>query len=66
MLQEYFYNDGERLRAVLDEFVEVTDLPQNLFTNPPENFDPELTSYQVMNLTGTQFIAALKKIVGLV
>lgn len=66
MLQEYFYNDGERLRAVLDDFVELTNLPQNLFANPPENFDPELTSYQVMNLTGTQFIAALKKIAGLV
>jgi 5-methylcytosine-specific restriction protein B len=67
LLQEYFYNDGERLRAVLDDFVDSDEVvQQNIFANPPETFDPELVSYRVIQLSGTQFVAALKKIAGIV
>ena len=66
LLQEYFYNDGERLRAVLDDFVEQQPTPHNLFAHPPETFDPELASYRVITMHGTQFIAVLKRLVGLI
>lgn len=65
LLQEYFYDDGERLRAVLDDFIDMQELPTGLFKNPPDSFDPELGGYAVVPLDGTQFIAALKKIAGL-
>lgn len=66
LLKEYFYNDGERLRAVLDDFIDPQDTRSDLFTNPPETFDPELVSYQVIKMDGTQFVAALQRIAGLV
>jgi 5-methylcytosine-specific restriction protein B len=66
LLQEYFYNDGEHLRAVLDDFVGQDERLQNIFTNPPEIFDPESVGYHIITLRGTQFVAALKKLVGLV
>jgi 5-methylcytosine-specific restriction protein B len=66
LLEEYFYNDGERLRAVLDDFVDQDETLQDAFANPPETFDPELRGYHVINLHGTQFVAALKNLAGLV
>lgn len=66
LLQEYFYNDGERLRAILDDFVEPQDSSHSLFANPPETFDPDLVTYRIAELDGTLFIAALKKMAGVV
>ncbi len=65
LLEEYFYNDGERLQAVLDDFVDQDETLQDVFTNPPETFDPELRGHRIVNLHGTQFVAALKKLAGL-
>jgi 5-methylcytosine-specific restriction endonuclease McrBC GTP-binding regulatory subunit McrB len=64
LLQEYFYNDGERLQAVLDDFVDQDDEIQGVFTHRPEIFDPELRGYHVVPLDGTQFVAALRRIAG--
>jgi 5-methylcytosine-specific restriction protein B len=42
LLQEYFYNDAERLRAVLgDGFVQKLTTPKDLFDREPESFDGE-------------------------
>ena len=52
---------------LLDDFVDQDEVvQQNIFTNPPDTFDPELVSYRVVQLSGTQFVAALKKIAGIV
>jgi len=64
LLEEYFYGDGVRLKAILDEFVEQDETAQNIFTNPPDTFDFESPSYRIVHLDGTQFVAALKKIIG--
>lgn len=66
LLEEYFYNDGERLRAVLDNFVEFQNSASGIFANPPDTFDPGLLRYHIMPLSGTQFVAELKRIAGLV
>lgn len=65
LLQEYFYNDGERLQSVLDDFVDQDETMTNAFTRPPEMLDPELLGYRIAELSGTQFVAALSKIVGI-
>jgi 5-methylcytosine-specific restriction endonuclease McrBC GTP-binding regulatory subunit McrB len=64
LLEEYFYNDGERLQAVLDDFVDQDQVMQGVFANPPDTFDPEMRGYRVVNLSGTQFVAALRKLAG--
>ncbi len=67
LLMEYFYNDWERLRAVLDDFVEKDDTVRDVFATRPDTFDvDELVHYRVADLDGTAFIAALKKLVGVV
>jgi 5-methylcytosine-specific restriction protein B len=67
LLREYFYNDWERLRVVLDDFVEQDDAVQNVFTSRPETFDvDELVRYRIADLEGTAFVAALKRLAGLV
>ena len=67
LLQEYFYNDWERLRAVLDDFVEQDDTTQGVFAARPETFDvDELVRYRIADLEGTAFVAALKTLAGLV
>jgi 5-methylcytosine-specific restriction protein B len=63
LLEEYFYNDGERLRAILDDFVEKDETVQNVFANSPD-IDLETAGYRISILAGTQFVAALKKLVG--
>ena len=64
LLQEYFYNDWERLQAVLDDFVDRDEAIANVFTRSPEMLDPEMIGYRLAELNGTQFVAALNKIVG--
>jgi len=62
LLGEYFYNDGERLKAIVDDFIEEDEEIKNVFANPPETYDPEAKRYRIADLTGTQFVAALKKL----
>jgi len=62
LLGEYFYNDGERLKAIVDDFIEEDEEIKNVFANPPETYDPESKRYRIADLTGTQFVAALEKL----
>jgi predicted RNA-binding protein with PUA-like domain len=61
LLQEYFYNDGERLRAVLgDDFVKRTQVSQGAASALGDLHDPEAPKYEVVGLDGDEFIRALQ------
>jgi 5-methylcytosine-specific restriction protein B len=62
LLEEYFYNDKERLRLVLDDFVEDSAPLLDVFATPPEMLDSDQTGYKIANLTGSDFVNALNKI----
>lgn len=65
LLQEYFYNDGERLRAVLGAaFMEEIKLDTGVFESSPDFLDGDATRWEVQTLEGDAFVAALKKIAG--
>jgi 5-methylcytosine-specific restriction protein B len=57
LLQEYFYNDGERLRAVLgDDFVKRTQVSQGAASALGDLYDPEAGKYEVAHLDGEEFL----------
>jgi 5-methylcytosine-specific restriction protein B len=61
LLQEYFYNDGERLRAVMgDDFVKRTQVSQGAASALGDLHDPEALKYEVVGLDGNEFIHALQ------
>jgi 5-methylcytosine-specific restriction enzyme B len=61
LLQEYFYNDGERLRAVLgDDFVKRPQVSQGAASALGDLHDPEAARYEVVGLDGDEFIRALQ------
>ncbi|HEX6186331.1 MAG TPA: AAA family ATPase [Pyrinomonadaceae bacterium] len=65
LLQEYFYNDGERLRAVLGgRFVRAA--PSSAATRKAlEKFnESEEGRYEVARLEGEEFLAALRELAG--
>lgn len=64
LLQEYFYNDGERLRAVLGpKFVVSLSSSSDL---PNDWLDSNQERYQVLtNLSDETFVAALKALAGM-
>ncbi|MCW5881559.1 MAG: AAA family ATPase [Anaerolineae bacterium] len=65
LLQEYFYNDGERLRAVLGAaFMAEIKLDTGVFESSPDFLDGDTTRWEVQTLEGDAFVAALKKIAG--
>jgi 5-methylcytosine-specific restriction enzyme B len=65
LLQEYFYNDGERLRAVLDDFIKEDKISSgNIFTHRPEMLDDTLSRYRLVEWKGTDFIDKLKALIG--
>ncbi len=65
LLKEYFYNDGERLRAVLGEdFVkqlEVTDTMSNI---AGDSFDFDALKFNIVELTAGELINALMTLSG--
>ena len=64
LLQEYFYNDGERLRAVLgEEFVRRAEIAVETSNALGEVFDGE-APYEVVTLEGEQFLEALRRLTG--
>jgi 5-methylcytosine-specific restriction protein B len=64
LLQEFFYNDGERLRAVLgDEFVKRTQVSQGAASALGDLHDPEAPKYEVVGLDGDEFVRALQGLV---
>jgi 5-methylcytosine-specific restriction protein B len=63
LLQEYFYNDGERLRAVLgDDFVTRTKVSQSTAAALGDLYDPDATKYELVELDGTGFVSALQRL----
>ncbi len=53
LLQEYFYNDGERLRAVLGKrFVDEIRPDSGLFDALPENFDLDMPHVEIRTFEG--------------
>ena len=66
-LREYFYNDGERLRAVLGSaFVTMEPVPADLFENDVDLADLKRGAVGVNDFGGNDpgFLAALQRIVG--
>ncbi|HEX8072154.1 MAG TPA: AAA family ATPase [Pyrinomonadaceae bacterium] len=63
LLQEYFYNDGERLRAVLgDRFVKPEEFAPPKGAAWGEVYEAERPRYEVVELTGAPFLAALREL----
>ncbi len=53
LLQEYFYNDGERLRAVIGKaFVEEKKPDAKLFDALPESFDADEARFEIRRFEG--------------
>jgi len=61
LLQEYFYNDGERLRAVLGaDFVQLVAVDAVTEQALGELYEVESTRYEVSRLEGQDFLKALQ------
>lgn len=66
LLQEYFYNDGERLKAVLGSaFIGAAKISDESRQVLIEFIDPDSRQYQVMELSDEAFISALKGLAGM-
>ena len=67
LLQEYFYNDGERLKAVLGAaFVSEQKPYGKLFDAPPESFDADTPRYDIRQFDDDDqgFLNALRTLSG--
>jgi hypothetical protein len=66
LLQEYFYNDGERLHAVLgDAFVKGKKAsPGTVSALGADLYDSETLKHEICELEGDEFIGALKGLAG--
>jgi predicted RNA-binding protein with PUA-like domain len=63
LLQEYFHNDGARLRSVLgDQFVRRVDASAGTKAALGDQFDAENARYEVNQLTGDDFANALQNL----
>jgi len=63
LLQEYFYNDGERLCAVLGrDFVKTLELDPATRKALGELYDVEMTCYEIAQLHGDDFVSALQRL----
>jgi hypothetical protein len=63
LLQEYFYNDGERLRAVLGrDFVRQVEANAATQQALGEVYDVETARYEIARLEGEDFVAALRRL----
>jgi 5-methylcytosine-specific restriction endonuclease McrBC GTP-binding regulatory subunit McrB len=66
LLQEYFYNDGERLRAVLgEEFVIPAEMDEHTKRAIGELYDPDEVRYEIARLTNDDFLTALGNLISL-
>lgn len=64
LLQEYFYNDGAKLYAVLgNSFIKKMDAVSNVSTRLTEFYDSDMPGYELKQLEGESFIAALRSLI---
>jgi len=65
LLQEYFYNDGERLRAVLgDDFVKQVEVSKSAAAALGDLYDSETAKLNIVELGGDELVAALQRLSG--
>jgi ferredoxin len=65
LLQEYFYNDGERLRAVLgDDFVSKVEVSKNATTALGALYESEAAKLNVVDLGADELVTALQRLTG--
>jgi 5-methylcytosine-specific restriction protein B len=65
LLQEYFYNDGERLRAVLgSSFVRPVEVDPSTQQALGELYEIEVNRYEVVELEDAAFVEALQALCG--
>ncbi len=65
LLQEYFYNDMARLRAVLGgSFVRATEADDRTVATLGDYYDADQPKYEVNELEGQAFLDALKDLAG--
>ena len=67
LLQEYFYNDGERLKAILGKcFVEEVPAPSGLFESNLESFDALTPRIEIRRFPNDEagFVFALHRLAG--
>jgi 5-methylcytosine-specific restriction protein B len=65
LLQEYFYNDGERLKAVIGgKFVQPVKMSKAASAALRELYDAEQPPYEVVELQGEEFLNALRALAG--
>ena len=65
LLQEYFYNDGERLRVVLgDGFVSKVKVSTDAAKALGDLYDADPLKYEIVPLQDTEFLHALKQLAG--
>ena len=63
LLQEYFYNDGERLNAMLgDDFVRPLALSPATQSRLERFYEPGSEHYEIATLDGPAFLEALRKL----
>jgi 5-methylcytosine-specific restriction protein B len=65
LLQEFFYNDGERLLAVLGKgFVSKAEVSKDAKVALGDLYDADVPKYEIANLQGDAFVNALKQLSG--
>lgn len=65
LLQEYFYNDSERLHAVIgDKFLKAVSGDSSKLGGLSELYDREQPRYEIQELEGDVFLAALRELAG--
>jgi 5-methylcytosine-specific restriction protein B len=64
LLEEYFYNDGERLKVVINEaFVSIVDPDEVTKRVLGDLYDPEEIHYEIIDLPEEDFLEALNQII---
>jgi 5-methylcytosine-specific restriction protein B len=63
LLQEYFYNNSERLRAILgNKFVQTIDGDSVNLSAFSDLYDSDQPKFEIVELEGETFLAALKEL----
>jgi hypothetical protein len=64
LLQEYFYNDSECLRAVIgDKLMRIVTIDDSTSRALGDLYNPEQSKYEIRIMDGEDFLAALRDLV---